>query len=267
MELQCVVSRTDLKSEPLETSRLKIEILFGERIRVLESEGPWSRAVTVLGEYEGYVRTAHFGEPYPPTHRVNERVAVLYNEPNFKNPTSVEPLYFNALVHVEESKETPEGGMHRLRYAGWVFDSQLKPVEYRAPDFLEECLKFLGSPYGYERRGALIDCSTLVQAGCIAAGIDCPYDVKTGDMAKLGEPVRFTEDFSNLERGDLVFWTQDKGSHVVVMLDRENCLHATIAHPYRKALIQPLAQVMIDQARDNNGPVTQVRRFPDYRRT
>jgi cell wall-associated NlpC family hydrolase len=176
-------------------------------------------------------------------------------------------LYFNSLIAVEESAETPEGLMHKVRGSGWVFDTHLRNIGYRAPDFLAECLKFLGTQYGYEKRGALIDCSTLVQAGCIAAGIACPYDVKTGEMEKLGEPVDTTPDFANLMRGDLVFWTQDKGSHVAIMVDETNCLHATIANPYRKALIQPLMDVAHNQARDHNGPITSVRRFPDYRPT
>jgi hypothetical protein len=202
-------------------------------------------------------------EPFEPTHRVNVRFAPTYCEPNFKNPAPSEPLYFNSLVAIEKSRETPEGVMHKLKGSGWVFDSQLCAADYRAPDFLVECLKFLDSSYGYEKRGALIDCSTLVQAGCSAAGIPCPYDVKSGEMEKLGEPVEYAADFSNLKRGDLVFWTKDKGSHVVIMIDERNCLHATIAH--RKCLIQPLTTVIEEQARDNNGPITSVRRFPNYK--
>lgn len=263
--LQVITSRAHLYPEPTESSRLKIEMLFGERAEILGSERGWTKARTMLGGYEGYVKTETLGALLEPTHRVSERIAPMYAEPYFKAPLSTEPLYFNSLVTVEEQKDSDEGLMHRIAGYGWVFDTHLRPIGYRAPDFVDECLKFLGTSYGYEKRGALIDCSTLVQAGCIAAGIECPYDVKTGAMETLGELVETDATFSNLRRGDLVFWTKDKGSHVAIMVDEVNCLHATIADPYRKALIQPLKDVAHDQARNNNGPITSVRRFPDYK--
>lgn len=263
-EHQVAVSRTHLNPEPADGARIRIELLFGERVRILEGAEEWSRVITDLGHYEGFVRSDHLTGVFDATHRVCERFAPVYIEPHFKSPSAQEPLYFNSLVSVEERLQTAEGLMFRVQGSGWIFASQVREIDQHAPDFLIECMKFLGTPYGYEKRSMLIDCSTLVQAGCIAAGISCPYDVKTGDMEKLGESVEFAADFSNLRRGDLVFWTKGKGSHVVIMVDEKNCLHATIADPYRRTLIQPLSEVAHDQARDNNGPIMSVRRFPDY---
>lgn len=269
MELQVVTSTAHLNPEPSDGARIKIEMLFGERVEILEDMGEWLRVRTLLCDYEGYTRREHFGECIEPTHRVSERTAPVYNEPYFKNPIR-EPLYFNSLVTVTESKTTEEGLMHKVERVGWIFASQLCDATYQAPDYVAECLKFLGTQYGYEKRGSTIDCSTLVQAGCIAAGIACPYDVKSGDMDKLGEPVEPASDLSNLKRGDLVFWTESKmegriASHVVIMVDGTNCLHATIEGPHRKAFIQPLAEVAADQAHFHGGSITAVQRFPDYR--
>jgi hypothetical protein len=261
--MQIGVPSTQINKEPSDVALIKIELLFGEHVRVLGYEGDWAHVKTHdQDSYDGYMDKADLVDPFEPTHRITVRFAPVYVEPNFKNPSPSAPLYFNSVVTVEESLETPEGLMHKLRGAGWVFDSQLCAIDHRAPDFLLECLKFMDASYGYEKRGAFIDCSTLVQAGCIAAGIPCPYDVKSGEMEKLGEAVELTPDLSNLKRGDLVFWTRDKGSHVVLMVDGKNCFHATIAH--KRALIQPLATVIEEQARDNNGPVTAIRRFRDY---
>lgn len=260
---QVATSRAQVSKEPSESALIKIELLFGERVHVLGSDGDWTNVATDdQDRYEGFLRANVLVEPFDATHRVNVVATPVYATPSFKNPVQSEPLYYNSRVAIEQSNETSEGRMHKLVGSGWVFDSHLCAIDYVAADFVEECIKFLGIPYGYEKRGGLIDCSTLVQAGCSAAGIQCPYDVKSGEMEKLGKPVEFDSTFSNLRRGDLVFWTKDKGSHVVIMVDSENCLHATIAH--RKCLIQPLARVIEEQARDHNGPVTSVRRFPDY---
>ena len=261
---QIGTSTTQVSKEISADSLIKIELLFGEQVEVLE-EGERTKIRTVNSDaYEGYLDAHHLVDCFENTHRVSVRSAPTYYTASFKNPTEGEPLYLNSLVRVVDSKETPEGLLHKLEGNGWVFASQLVEKTHRAADYVEECLKFLGDSYGYERRGALIDCSTLVQAGCIAVGIECPYDVKSGQMEKLGEEVPLREELDNLQRGDLIFWTQDKGSHVVIMINEKECLHATIANPYRKALVQPLSEVVHDQARDNNGPITGVRRFPQY---
>lgn len=258
-------STVQTSKEPAFTSLIEIELLFGEQVEVIEEVGERVKIRTINKDaYEGYVGSRHLVAPFDTTHRVSVRAATVYHEADFKNPIEGEPLYFNSLVKIEESTETPQGLMHKITGSGWLFDTHLVPKEHVAPDFVEECMKFLGTSYGYERRGALIDCSTLVQAGCIATGRECPYDVKSGDMEKLGEPVELTEDLSNLQRGDLVFWTEGKGSHVVIMVDSENCLHATIADPYRKCFIQSVKDVASDQIKSKDGPITAIRRFPDY---
>jgi len=229
-------------------------MLFGEPVELLGEEGEWAYVRTVLGSYEGFVRTNELGAHVPHSHRVTERMGVLYDEPQFKDPAPDEPLYYNSLITIEDSRETPEGILYKVRGSKWIFDTHIREKEYRAPDFLQECLKFLGTAYGYEKRGALIDCSTLVQAGCIAAGIECPFDVKSGEMEQLGEAVDFKSDFSNLRRGDLVFW---KG-HMGVMLDETRLLHANAFH--MAVVIEPLADA-IARIEKVAGPVTSVKRL------
>jgi cell wall-associated NlpC family hydrolase len=262
---QIGTSAVQVTKELAPESLIKIELLFGDRVHVLEQEGERVKVRTDdMDAYEGYMDAADLVDVFAPTHRVSVISAPIYHTPNFKNPQE-KPLYFNSQIKVVESKETSEGLMHKLEGSGWIFDVQIRDIAHNAPDFLAECLKFLGISYGYERRGGLIDCSTLVQAGCVAAGIECPYDVKSGRMEDLGEAVEHDSDLSSLRRGDLVFWTQEKGSHVAIMVDETNALHATTADPHHKTLIQPLAQIAIEQARDGNGPITKVRRFPDYK--
>lgn len=262
---QVGVSATQISKELSPDSLIKIEQLFGDRVYVLEEKGERVKVRTDdMDAYEGYMDIRDLVEPFEPTHRVCVLSAPLYHTSTFKNPIAGQPLYFNSKVKVNESLQTAEGLMHKVEGAGWIYDVQLCDITYCAADFVEECSRFLGVSYGYERRGGLIDCSTLLQAGCIAVGIECPYDVKSGRMEELGEAVGFAPDFSNLKRGDLVFWTEEHGSHVAIMVDETNALHATTADPHHKTLIQPLAEIDSEQARDGNGHVTKVRRFQHY---
>jgi cell wall-associated NlpC family hydrolase len=83
-------------------------------------------------------------------------------------------------------------------------------------------------------------------------------------MEKLGDEVELLPDWSNLKRGDLVFWNDDHAHHVAIMVDNSNAYHATTADPYHKALIQPLKDINEDQTGNWGCSITKVRRFPNY---
>jgi hypothetical protein len=70
----------------------------------------------------------------------------------------------------------------------------------------------------------------------------------------LGEAVALTPDFSNLRRGDLVFWR----GHVGIMSDAANLLHASARD--MKVEIEPLAEA-IARIRPIAGEVRSVRRL------
>lgn len=262
---------TGLYAGPNETSPIETEALYGERVRIVEESVGWMKVVTELDNYPGYVRMNHLLAEFhvrPPTHMVSEPQVAVYREPNFRSASSEDrTIFMNSRVHAANTAETPEGAMLRLQGLGWVFMRELRPIDSCAPDFVTEAMKFLGTRYrwGWRTRG-FIECSALLQAGCIAAGIPCPRNVKQ-QVEMLGEPIAFASDFSNLVRGDLVFWTavEGKSRHVAIMIDAANALHATIAAPYGGTVLQPLEDIVAEQLRDGNGPVTFVRRFPDYR--
>jgi hypothetical protein len=261
---QVGVSCTGVYEEPSEFAPIGTMALFGETVSLLGTGGTWANIVADLDKYPGSIRQEHLVRPFAATHSVNVPIAAVYHEANFKKPLLSFPLYFNSRVRVEEAVDTPEGKMCRVKGAGWVFADHLCDLGYRAPDFVAEMLRLVEFPYLWGARGWAYDCSSALQAACIAAGIDQTRDC--GPQSRtLGEAIDFAQDFSNLRRGDLAFWTEGKGRHVVVMVDRERCVHGTVAYPHRKFLVQPLREVIADQARDGNGPVTIVRRFPDYR--
>jgi hypothetical protein len=277
MESQSNISRvgassTGLYLEPSEFSDIQTEVLFGEMVTIESIDNSWARVTTTLDAYQGYVNVLDLiRDDYPATHRVSEVVVPVYSRSSFKWPMGGRPLntntggrelYMNSLVRVTEEAETPEGRMAKMEY-GWIFSDQIQPVEYKAPDFVAECMKFLGCSYEWAARSrSLVDCSAMIQAGCIAAGIPCQRDSRPQSRT-LGESIDYAPDFSDLVRGDLAFWTEGKGCHVVVMVDSVHCLHASIVMP-RRVVIQPLTDVVRDQARDGNGSITGVRRIPGY---
>jgi cell wall-associated NlpC family hydrolase len=92
-----------------------------------------------------------------------------------------------------------------------------------------------------------------VQVALTAAGIGCPRD---SDMQEQSVGRVFTPnvDFSNLQRGDLVFW---KG-HVAIVRGPTSLVHANAFH--MSVAIEPLAEAF-ERIQLAGGTVTGVKRI------
>lgn len=257
--MHCIQASTGIRKEPKPSGSLETELLFGEQFEVEDVlDNGWAFGRSSVDGYPGYVYLSDLGTLRKPTHWVSERDAVVYLKPDFKS-YRLRNLAMNSLVHVVDEVQTSEGLMCGLENAGWVFKDQLLPIGEYADDFVAQALKFSGTSYLWGAKSFQIDCSALLQAACQACDIKVPRDCIPQSKV-VGDPVDFDETFSNLQRGDLVFWTEGKGRHVVIMTDSVHCVHASIAPP-RRVVMQPLAEVVRDQARDGNGRPTMVRRL------
>jgi cell wall-associated NlpC family hydrolase len=125
-------------------------------------------------------------------------------------------------------------------------------------DFVAVAERFLGVPYLWGGKTSFgIDCSGLVQLALNAAGAPCPRD---SDMQErgLGLPVSARSDFSNLRRGDLMFWKR----HVAIVRDRATLVHANAFH--MAVAIEPIAQA-VRRIKVAGSRLTSVRRMKGIR--
>jgi cell wall-associated NlpC family hydrolase len=131
----------------------------------------------------------------------------------------------------------------------------LAPIDTNEPDFVAVAERFLGAPYLWGGKTVLgLDCSGLVQIALAACGIACPRDSDMQEKA-LGAPVTPAADFSDLRRGDLVFW---KG-HVAIVRDRSSLIHANAFH--MAVAIEPVAEA-VARIRNAGDEVSSIRQFP-----
>jgi len=248
---------TSILSQPEDSPRER-ELAFGEPFMVLDTDLEYAFGYAARDGYVGYVlRDDLTRVDQVPTHRVisNSYWAV---EPALKSPDPAEPMPIGALVCVSgvsyDNCDWAEFGLPDPETGdSWQVHM---PMPHLAPispanDLVAEAERYLGVPYLWGgNSGFGIDCSGLVQAACLACGIDCPGD--SDQQAKgLGDALSDTD---TLERGDLIFW---KG-HVAFVAGDGRILHA---NAYHMAVAFEDMQIAIDRIAAKGGPVTGRRRI------
>ncbi|MBT9384094.1 C40 family peptidase [Pseudooceanicola sp. CBS1P-1] len=225
------------------------QLLHGDEVLVYEVREGMAFLEARKDGYTGYLEAAALAPDRPgarPNAAVRLRETLCYDRPSARSMASGR-LSLGARVLVESL----EDGWARTG-AGYIpaahLDLDLRPEV----DPVAVSARLLGMPYLWGANGfGGIDCSGLVQAGCLACGIACPGD---SDMQsrELGDPLPAD---APLARGDLLFW---KG-HVAWVADPRTILHAN-GHSMSVAyegLPEAIARIAA-----SDGPVTARRRLP-----
>ena len=269
---EVIAPATRLFAEPDMNGPVETEALFGESVKVLGEQGPFYKIAFDLYATPGYVfkgdlrRSELHRRSNSFTHRVIVPRANIYARPSFKFP---EPngiaLPMNALVRITEHQVSPEGDMARIDGLGWLFAGQVVRKEVFPSDYVELALMYVSPMTAYTWGGRVFpDCSGLVQQVLMACGISCPRNVGE-QMQAVGKEVSLDDYDFRYRRGDLVFFRDPamQVSHVVIMTDAEQCVHASIATPMRSVAVEPLSTVIQQQFKGTRTHPTMVRRFPN----
>jgi len=246
VDAQAPVRRAPSPDAPLET-----EALMGERVTVYEvdDEG-WAWGQLETDRYVGYLPANALAAPgRPATHKVQALRTLVFPGPSIKLPPLAAPSLGSRLAIA---------GFHE-RFAvtaagGYVPARHLAALDACEQDFVAVAERFVGVPYLWGGKTSLgLDCSGLVQLALAAAGVAVPRDTDLQEHA-LGAPVAPNPDFSNLLRGDLVFW---KG-HVAIARDAATFVHANAFH--MAVAFESIAEAIV-RIRATDGQPTSVRRL------
>ncbi|MGA2310855.1 MAG: NlpC/P60 family protein [Xanthobacteraceae bacterium] len=248
---EVIEPQAPLRGEPSHDAPLLTEALKGERVTIYEknAEG-WAWGQLAADRYVGWLSANALAPPgAPPTHKVVALRTLVFPGPSIKlTPREALPLGARIAVARRDDRMavTPSGG--------YVPAAHLAPIDVDETDFVAVAERFLGVPYLWGGKTALgLDCSGLVQIALAACGISCPRDSDMQEEA-LGSPVAAATDRSNLQRGDLVFWT----GHVAIVRDRATFLHANAFH--MAVAIEPIDDA-VARIRAAGGEVSGIRRI------
>lgn len=240
-----------MRCEPRLDALLDTEALKGERIMVYDAnEEGWSWGQLVNDGHVGWMPT----EALRPagaaqTYTVSALRTFVFPGPSIKL-TPVETLSFGCKLRIAriqmEFAVTADNGFVPLPHLGGA--------AYRERDFVAVAERFVGTPYLWGGKTSLgLDCSALVQLALTSAGVPCLRDSDLQEN-KLGSPIEPNSDFSNLKRGDLLFWE----GHVAVACDNATLIHANAFH--MAVAIEPVAEA-VARIRAGGSEVTSIRRI------
>lgn len=240
-----------LRREPRLDVMLDTEALKGERVMVYDAnEEGWSWGQLVNDGHVGWLPTdALRPAGTEPTDTVSALRTFVFPGPSIKL-MPVETLSFGCKLRIARTQAefavTADNGFVPLIHLGGA--------AYREKDFVAVAERFVGTPYLWGGKTSLgLDCSALVQLALTSAGMACPRDSDMQEQA-LGSPVAPDSGFSNLERGDLLFWP----GHVAVARDDATLVHANAYH--MAVAVEPIAEA-VDRIRAAGIEISCVRRI------
>ncbi len=248
---EVIEPQAPLRPEPRPDALLGTEALKGERVTIydINAEG-WAWGQLVDDGYVGWLPANALAlADVPPTHKVAALRTLVFPSSSIKLPP-IESLPLGAQVAVarfaDRTAVTTSGA--------FLPAVHLVPIESYEPDFVAVAERFLGAPYLWGGKTVLgIDCSGLVQVALTACGISCPRDSDMQEAA-LGTAHDRVYGFSDLKRGDLIFWD----GHVAIARDHVSLVHANAFD--MAVTVEPIVDA-VERIRATEGEVTSIRRI------
>ena len=241
-----------MRSNPIDSSFLETECLYGETVEILDENSDWFYCRLLTDNYCGWIKKNSLGQLRKPTHRVIVNRSFIFKNKDAKS-NCIHYLPMGAKLYIEKIKSNwaktflYSGNNSQV---GYIPSKHLVDIDHKVKDWVKIAEQLEGTPYKWGGRDTLgIDCSALLQLCYETFGEILPRN--TSDQVKVNKKV--INDFNQLDRGKVIFWQ----GHVGIMTDKLNCIHSNAFH--MKTIIEPIKKII--ERMNNEDKITKILDF------
>jgi hypothetical protein len=215
----CQVSVAPLRADQSDRSEMVSQILFGEKVEILDKKNNWIKIRADYDQYEGWADFKQFlviSDVEYQTINLNHYASEGFNLAVDEDMPLTLPMG-SILPNLENGKI--KFGTKELDYLG-----EFQTGNFSKSNISELAYFYLNTPYLWGGKSVFgIDCSGFVQQVYKFCGYKLPRDAY--QQAELGEALSFVEE---AEPGDLAFFDNADGKiiHVGIILEGNKIIHA-----------------------------------------
>tara|TARA_B100000287_G_scaffold161374_1_gene152245 strand:- start:807 stop:1538 length:732 start_codon:yes stop_codon:yes gene_type:complete len=211
--------------KPSYNSEVTSQIIYGEKIRILETKNRWVKIKTLNDNYIGYIKNKKLKNGLKIIFKTNKLKTRIFSQNKRKDF-----LTFNSrLAIINKRKKFVE-----FEKGKWIKKQDLKPIKHIEKNFVKILKLFKYCRYvwgGKSYKG--IDCSALIQLYYLYNNKFFPRDTKDQIFFKKGK-----KKIIEFSKGDIIYW---KG-HVAICIDKKKLIHAY--GPRKKVLIMGIKETI-----------------------
>lgn len=220
----CRLAVAPIRKEPSDRSEIVSQLLFGDRVEVLEKTEKWCLIKTRHDSYEGWMDYKQLqkiadvlyadeqGYQYLTSTQLDNTLIASNGTKYYLSPGSTLPYYENGFCFIGDQKFEVTSKPFIPSKAGFKLNVEQTAKFFENTSYLWGGRTFFG-----------IDCSGFVQTVYKLNGIQIRRDAS--QQAEQGEIVDF---LASAELGDLAFFDNEDGkiTHVGLMLGNDKIIHS-----------------------------------------
>jgi cell wall-associated NlpC family hydrolase len=221
----CRVAIATLRAEQSDRSEVVSQLLFGDKVQILEKAERWYWVRNAYDNYEGWADFRQFS-PISEEEFLDMPEVDYLIPPAVQNPVKAED---GSTYYLAASGSLPKYKDGSCYLGQNRFEVNFEPiqVDYSKPinNIEKDALFYLNSPYQWGCRTMFgIDCSGFVQAVFKMSGIKLNRDAS--QQALQGETVDF---LPAVQTGDVAFFDNEEGkiTHVGILLNSKEIIHSS----------------------------------------